>query len=259
MRSKISSIQKCVYTDLVCLELFNFFLEFNDKNLGRSMRRALEQVSKLIACNPNKLVVASVKTAILHKTLSIVRHQSVKPLVKPALRSLEYLLGKSSISINDFLEILETSSEYKVSKFTSKSEIYEALWDSFVIEIFELMLLPEISQIASKLLITICHQTKKAGNVPPDFGNRISSWELWIQQALERNPDLLESIRNYLLPSLFNHDKPVSLIFLDKICKELLHSQYCNKKLDAKVLLGLAALEIGKRKGLIEEQGVSCL
>ncbi|KHJ32931.1 putative heat repeat protein [Erysiphe necator] len=118
---------------------------------------------------------------------------------------------------------------------------------------FDLMAYSEISPTAGKFLVTIFRQTRdcKQNIFQDEF--QITSWQVWIARATEKNPGILEDIKNYLLPPLFNLDRQNSLDFLRDLSKEGIDTPLHSKQIKPQLLLRLVAFEIGKKTGLIDE------
>ncbi|TQS37652.1 hypothetical protein Golomagni_01867 [Golovinomyces magnicellulatus] len=254
--SKSHNIQHSAFSEITCTRIFNFFIEFNEKNQNRCMRRALELVSKLIASSPDRTTTNIIKKNILDRCLSIIGHQSSRQLIKPSLRSLEYLLGKGTISIHELIKSFAETCLNRNVDHSVEIDIHDTIWNSLISEIFEWMSLPEVSQTAGKLLVTILRQVRNNIQNTHENETQFTSWQVWLQKNLERKPDLLESIKNYLLPSLFSLDRYGSLGFLESLSTKIVDSQPRDKLADAQIVLRLAAFEVGKKIGLLEEEAL---
>ncbi|RKF59454.1 tRNA -methyltransferase non-catalytic subunit TRM732 [Golovinomyces cichoracearum] len=254
--SKSRNIQNSAFSVETCTKIFKFFIEFNEKNQNRCMRRALELVSKLVASNPDRTVANKIKKDILDRCLFIVGHRSSRQLIKPSLRTLEHLLGKGTISIHELIKSFAEICLNRNINLSAEIDIHDNTWNSLISEIFEWMSLPEVSQTAGKLLVTILRQVRKNIQNTDQNETQFTSWQVWLQINLERKPDLLESIKNYLLPSLFSLDRYGSLGFLESLNTKFVDSQPRGKLAETQIVLRLAAFEVGKKTGLIEEEAL---
>ncbi|TAQ88243.1 hypothetical protein B7494_g3410 [Chlorociboria aeruginascens] len=254
--STASQIRETAFSMKTCLDLFNFYVDWNEKNQHRSMRQVLEVLASLITLHPDPPVSRSIKGSILWRLLSIISHQAAQPLVKPAFKSLELFLGKKTVSPDELIKV------YKEQKVTTKSRIprnsdisaLDSTWDVFISEIFGWMNLADVSPAAGKFLVTIFLILKKISpkteEVVPDHR---ALWQKWIREGLSKNPDSLENVKNYLLPPLFKLDRPSSLGFLEEINKQTPISDLGSQELNTHSILQLAAMEVGKKAGLVSD------
>ncbi len=242
------------------LDLFNFYVEWNEKNQHRSMRQVLELLVSLITLNPENDVSSIVKMEILERILAIITHQSCQPLVKPAFKVLEFFLGKDAISVIDLTEVYGGSAFTEIRTYFQR-HIQKAddpnLWHSFVYAVFEWMSLPDTSPAAGKLLVTLFQKlrAKSVENTSSDDEMYTILWQQWIRNGLMRQPGSLENIKNYLFPPLFKLDRIGSLKFLQDLSRESHVRDLESQELDAQAFLLLSAMEVGKKSGLVDEPG----
>jgi hypothetical protein len=240
--------------------LFNFYVEWNEKNQNRSMRQVLELLSSLIARNPNELTSEAIKKAVLARNLSIITHQTAQSLVKPAFKVLECFLNKKTVTTKELLEAYKIYiSEHGTSH---KTEIPSdaSLWDSFILGVFDWMVLPDVSPAAGKFLVTLFKELKPAaGSSDEHLGDYSTLWQRWIRNGLAKDPSAFENVKNYLFPPLFKIDRPGSLAFLESLNRQRPISALQGQDVDAHSLLQLAAMDVGKKAGLVEEPSMSLL
>jgi hypothetical protein len=222
------------------------------------MRQILELIASLIALNSQKSVSLAVKESILTRITLIIGHQDSQPLAKPAFKSLECFLSKGTITPEDIVEIYEKRSN---SQSGSSGVIPGmnglARWDSLISEIFGWLTLPDVSPAAGKCLVTLFCQLRVTTQGSADAaGDYALLWQRWIRDGLARNPDTLENVKNYLFHPLFKLDRPGSLAFLEDLNNQKPISDLKDQTLSAHSLLQLAAIEVGKKAGLIEEPSV---
>lgn len=223
------------------------------------MRQVLELLGSLISLNPDEYSSDSVKKAILQRLVSIITHQSAQPLVKPAFKSLECFLGKGTISTGALIDCYED----QVSSFRRDldgSSEKESHWDSFVSEVFEWLTLSDVSPAAGKFLVTLFVKLRNEfGRSHIRTADHTVLWQRWIRNGLSRNPETLENVKNYLFPHLFKLDRSGSLLFLGYLNSQGPISGLQIQDSNAHSLLQLAAIEVGKKSGLVEDQGMSYL
>ena len=222
------------------------------------MRRILELLSSLLSINPDGKTSDPVKLSMLQRLLSIITHQSAQPLVKPAFKSLEYFLGKGAISTGALIDCYEdqtssNESDPGIRNGTSSS------WDSLMTAIFEWLAVPDVSPAAGKLLVTLFIRLRdESAALYSQNADHTVLWQRWIRNGLHKNPDILENVKNYLFPALFKLDRTGSLLFLHDLNNQGSISNLQVQDSSAHFLLQLAALEVGKKLGLVEDPGM-CL
>ena len=211
-------LNEVAYSEETCLNIFNFYIEWNEKNQNRSMRQVIELLALLIARTPNQQTKIAVKTSILQRSMSIITHQAAQPLVKPAFKALECLLNKHTVSTQDLIDAYKNLASSGVSPLIATESIEaDAIWDSFFSEVFEWMTLADVSPAAGKFLVTVFSELRNASHGQK---NLASSWQRWIRDGLSKQPEALENVKNYLFPPLFKLDRLGSLAFLEDLNKQ---------------------------------------
>jgi hypothetical protein len=217
------------------------------------MRQVLELVSSLIAKNPDATAVATIKASILGRNIAIITHQAAHTLVKPAFKSLECFLSKGTISTAELIDAYGKKSSVRVSPGSEKKPC-EASWDNFFSGIFGWMTSPDVSPAAGKFLVTVFRELRSNPvNSPNQPDNDIASWQRWIRKGLRKDPEALENVKNYLFQPLFKLDRLGSLAFLGDLNRQSSVWDTKRQEMDAHSLLRLAAIEAGKKAGLVEE------
>lgn len=217
------------------------------------MRQVIELLSSLIHKNPDQEARAALKTSILERSVSIITHQAAQPLVKPAFKALECFLSKRTISTQELIGVYKHLNRRAASSMRSDdlTEL-DAAWDSFFGGVFEWMTLADVSPAAGKFLVTVFRELRNC-SVETSSKHLTLSWQRWIREGLKIQPEALENVKNYLFPPLFKLDRAGSLIFLEELNTQSSVWNMCNENFDAQSLLQLAAIEVGKKSGLIEE------
>jgi hypothetical protein len=219
------------------------------------MRQVLELLSSLIANNPNKEVSAAVKSLILSQTLGVITHDSIQPAVKPSFKLLECFLGKGSITPIKVLVAYKTYlSQKNGGSLLVSYNPSEFLENNLVSSIFFWLGPADVSPAAGKFLVTLF----KTLRVDEYLGGGTSKnysvlWQRWIRQGIAKIPLALENVKNYLLTPLFKLDRAGSLTFLKDLNKQSSIINQSIQELDAHAMLQLAAMDAGKKAGLIEE------
>jgi hypothetical protein len=255
--SKVPSIREVAFSEKTCFDLFNFYIEWNEKNQHRSMRQVLELLSSLISLNPDVERADSVKEAILRRFLSITTHQSAQPLVKPAFKLLESFLGKDTISTSDLIYYYEDQISSRQSDADTEPD-RNTSWDSFISEVFEWLTLPDVSPAAGKFLVTLFGRLRNESG-RSQLTDHTVLWQRWIRTGLRENAETLENVKNYLFPPLFKLDRSGSLLFLEDLNSQGPLSGLQIQDSNAHSLLHLAAIEVGKKTGLVEDPSMNLL
>ncbi|KAI9047970.1 hypothetical protein LZ554_007771 [Drepanopeziza brunnea f. sp. 'monogermtubi'] len=265
IKSNSSPIRDAMFSEKPCLDLFNFYIEWNEKNQNRSMRQVIELVSTMIAKNSSEEVARSIRSQIIERNISIITHQAALPLVKPAFKSLECLMSKGTIKANDLLDsysqlvIGNTKNESQDVTMESKtnglgaSSVEEAMWDTFFSVMFDWMTSQDISPAAGKFLVTVFRDLRTVSMNADTGMSNTASWQRWIREGLGKNPEALENVKNYLFTPLFKLDKVGSVAFLEDLNKQSARRDIDSQETNAHSLLQLSAMETGKKAGLVEE------
>ncbi|KFY22578.1 hypothetical protein V493_06499 [Pseudogymnoascus sp. VKM F-4281 (FW-2241)] len=246
-KSEAPKLRALAYSHETCQQLFNFYVEWNEKNQHRSMRQVLELLSSLISHNPDKAVSNGFKTESLERLLSIISHESAQPLVKPAFKVLECFVIKGTYNSSDLFEAFgRISGEIEPTR--------ESQWDKLVSGVFEWMSPPETCSAAAKFLVSLFGELKTSPIEGSEAtGNYSIYWQRWIQQGLGKHPESLENVKNYLFPPLFKLDRSGSLQFLRNISENNAIDTVGNREADGGATLFLSALEVGKKYGLVDD------
>lgn len=252
-KSKQDSLTSWAFSEKTSHDLFNFFIEWNEKDQHRSMRLVLDLLTLLITQNPLQEAGDNVKMDLLHTMASIIGRQSTRPLVKSCITALSHLLTKSVLSLEDVAQM------YQSVRPDLAEQPAIILWQEWVAEIFRWMELTYVCPVAGKFLCILFSGLYKSSPSRGCHGERTplldpTTIRKWLETSLVANPGLLESIKNYFLAPLFKSDRALSIALL----KELHHVQpedtgARNDELDTAALLHLAALELGKKAAIVEE------
>lgn len=254
-KSKEDSLKYWAFSEKTSLDLFNFFIEWNERDQHRSMRLVLDLLTLLITQNPLPEVRDTVKTDLLCTMASVIARKSTRPLVKSCITALSHLLAKSILTLEDVAQM------YRCLRPELSEQPAIILWQEWVADIFRWMELNYVCPVAGKFLVILFGglSDSTASSGYREEGTPVldaPTIRKWLETALATNPDLLESIKNYFLAPLFKSDRALSIALLE----ELHHAQPeddtrrpRNDELDTAALLHLAALELGKKAAIVEE------
>ncbi|KAJ9154737.1 tRNA (Cytidine(32)-2'-O)-methyltransferase non-catalytic subunit TRM732 [Pleurostoma richardsiae] len=249
MKSDQTPLRNWAFSEETSLKLFDFYLEWNEKDQHRSMKLVLDLLTASMGRNPEPGVADSLKHHVLESLVSIISRQSTRPLVKSAISSLNHLVVKDVLSLDD------VGGSYRklapgaacLSSFT--------MWRSFISEMFRWMDLSHVWPVAGKFLVTL-FKGLQGRQLETDQGAptvvTVSTIHAWLQEALANNPDLLESIKNYILNPLFRSDRGLSLELLESL-NRIKPLGSGGNDFDTAALLQLAALDAGKKCALVED------
>ena len=258
-KSKEESLTHWAFSEKTCQGLFNFFIEWNEKDQHRSMRLVLQLLTFLITQNPASQVKDNVKADLLHTIAAIIARKSTRPLVKSCITALNHLLTKSVLTLEDVAQM------YQSMRPDLAEQPAIILWQEWVVEIFRWMELNYVCPVAGKLLGIVFSGLYGSSQSCGSQGGNTQALDAttirrWLETALAVNPGLLESIKNYFLAPLFKSDRALSIALL----KELHHVQPDDdtrprsSELDTAALLHLAALELGKKTSIVDEPRECC-
>lgn len=219
------------------------------------MRLVLDLVSMLILQNPNPQVRDSLKEDFLSTMVAIISKRSARPVVKSCINSLTHFFTKKIFTLDDL------SREYHSLRPELAAEP-TGLWRDWVAQLFRWMELQYICPVAGKLVVTIFSAlfTENSATHPgqtssPDFS--IAIMREWLEVAVSANPEVFESVKNYVLAPLFKSDRVLSVELLRELNKSETGRKTDNSDGDVTALLHLAALEVGKKTSIVDDPGKS--
>lgn len=236
------------------MKLFNFYIEWNEKDQHRSMKLVLDLLSLSIKQNPNAGVGDFVKNSILESLVSIISRQSTRPLVKSSTSSLHHLLSKSIISLGDI------DQTYRKVRPDVRHLSAAELWENLVVETFSWMSLHHVAPVAGKLLVSLFRSLRDV--YPAESGEKgfifnSNTLQVWLLTAVKHDPEILEEVKNYIFAPLFKADRKLSLEVLADFNRQGSTSKKTEDNLDTVALLHLAALEVGKKAALVQEPSLT--
>ncbi len=206
------------------------------------------------ASNPRPETGKAVKDHILGTLISIVIRKSARQLTKSGLQCLDHFLSKRVVNLTDIaLKFREL--EPAVVDLPTLS-----LWRSFAFHLFSWMDLTYVCPLAGKCLVHVFRGLYTAApdataSGPATF--TLEVWRQWLQDALTKNPEILEDIKNYVLAPIFKTERDASLKLLEMSNQSQPLAAVDRDITDQGVLLQLATLELGKKHGLVEEPSKS--
>ncbi|KAG5924019.1 hypothetical protein E4U61_001925 [Claviceps capensis] len=245
-KSSSEDLKRWAFSEDITSKLFNFYIEWNESDNHRSMKLVLDVVSQSILKNSSREDASRIKKGILETLVSIVTGHSTKPVAKSAIKTLDHLLSKGVITLSDIY-----ATYIHIRAEVGDSEPVE-IWRRFTSELFHWMKLHFICPTAGRLIVTVYRCWRQEGQ-PEDSVPSIAVWHQWLLVFLAEEPTLLESIKNYIFLPLFKADRSEALRFLGRMSQHQEVSGSSNMDMDIPALLQLAALETGKRVGLVEE------
>lgn len=250
MKSKNESLRQWALSEETAHDLFNYYIEWNEKDQHRSMRLVLDLLSTIIIQTTDVKARESLKVEFMTTLVSIVARKSMRPLVKSCMSALTHFMTKAVISLKDI------EGQYQIARpeLTGRPSI--DLWRHWVSEIFRWMELHYICPVAGKFLVTIFSEllasskdSSRGGKV--DFD--VVIMRHWLESALCTNPDILESVKNYVLAPLFKSDRELSVALLKELNSSRRDDSVNNAGTDTAALLHLAALEVGKKSSIVDD------
>ncbi|KAL7937700.1 putative death-receptor fusion protein domain-containing protein [Trichoderma chlorosporum] len=247
-KSESESLQLWAFSQDVTLRLYDFYIDWNEFDHHRSMRLVLDLIAQLLRRNPDKKAALEMRDSLLDNLVSIVIGRSTKPVAKSALKTLDYFLAKGVFNLDDV----------KATHLSYHQELSQAadveIWNVLTVELLQWTRLHFICPAAGKFIVSLFRALRQRGH-EDSTGLSIDTWHRWLLDFLAEEPSLLENFKNYIFLPLFKVDRPEGLKFLQKVNQHESSSAVTpvNEDFDASALLALAALETGKKVGLVEE------
>ncbi|KAK5990266.1 tRNA (32-2'-O)-methyltransferase regulator TRM732-like protein [Cladobotryum mycophilum] len=229
----------------VVFRLFDFYIDWNEFDHHRSMRLVLDLIAQLLGRHPDKEASFIIRDSLLNNLVSIVIGRSTKPVAKSAFKTLDYFLTKGVFTLEGIHSAHRSHLKDAVPEETIE------VWRLFVDDLFQWVKLHFVCPAAGKFIVSVYKDLRQKGE-DDATGLSIDTWHRWLLDFLTEDPSLLERIKNYIFLPLFKADRSEALKFLQKMNEINPHS-VLNADFDTSALLRLAALETGKKVGLVEE------
>lgn len=251
-KSSDDALKQWAFTETLSTKLFHFYLEWYEHDPHRALRLVLDVLVASSASNPSPETGKAIKGHVVKTLVSIVARKSTKQLTKSGLQCLDHLLNKKVINLGDI------AAEYeKVDTSVAALSNLER-WKSFVFHLFSWMELTYACPLAGKCIVHVFRglNAPKMDAVTVDNvaeGFTLDIWRQWLQDALTRNPEILEDIKNYVLAPMFKTEREAALSLLDMFNRSQPLTAIGGGSTDHGLLLQLAALELGKKNGMVEE------
>uniref|UniRef100_A0A0D2XDB7 DUF2428 domain-containing protein n=1 Tax=Fusarium oxysporum (strain Fo5176) TaxID=660025 RepID=A0A0D2XDB7_FUSOF len=252
-KSQSQSLKLWAYSRDVTIQLFNFYVEWNESDNHRSMKLVLDLLPQLIRRNPDEKAGQETKSTILDNLVLIVTGKSSKPLAKSAIKALDHLLAKDIVTLDEIRSSYVTLQQ----KDTSKNPL--EVWKSFIFELFHWMTLHFVCPTAGRFIVCVYRGLRSQDQRETSGQLSIETWHRWLLEAINEEPSILEPIKNYIFLPLFKADKSEALGFLKRMNEHEAVSAGHEIDINLPALLQLAALEIGKKVGLVEEPALDLL
>lgn len=245
-KAKSEELRRWSFSRDVTLHLFSFFVDWNESDHHRSMKLVLDLIVQSIKGNPDRDDAYATRDCLLENLLSIVAGRSAKPVAKSAIKCLDQLLTKGVFSLSDIHSL------YQARRQVPKPQGDTQVWRLLTIDLLTWMRLQFVSSTAGKFIVCIYRCWRREDGDQPACPS-VDQWYQWLLDFVSQEPSLLESMKNYIFLPLFKADRDEGLRLLESIGRESAISTACSLDLDTSALLQLAALETGKRLGLVEE------
>lgn len=214
------------------------------------MKLVLDLITQLIRQNPKDETFQSASRSMLDNLVSIVAGHSTKPVVKSAVKTLDYFLAKKLFSLDE-LKFCYISYRHENGQLDDLET-----WELFFTDLFRWMRVANHLQTTGRLIVCVYRLLRQRDQDEPN-GLSMDIWHQWLLSFLADEPSLLEGMKNYIFLPTFKADRAESLRFLQKMNDDEPSTRSNTVDMDFPALLQLAALETGKKVGLVEEPGKS--
>jgi hypothetical protein len=251
-KSTNPGLRKWAFAKETSLGLFEFYLEWNEHDQNRCMRLVLDVLVTCVSRNPDSEVGIAIKIPILDNLIATASRQSTRARVKSSLLSLVHFLSKRAVSLDDMVQAYRRV----ITRSTEDLSDLE-LWRSLIADIFSWMNLRYVCPTAGKLLLFLFQGLRAlatSGSRPDLASFDAITWLAWVQDGLATNPDIMESIKNYVFVPLFEAEKPSALQLLEAINHQN-PIDTLSGDVDHQALLQITGLEVGRKYGLVDEPG----
>lgn len=246
-KSESQSVRSWAFSFQVVEKLFTFYIDWNEYDHHRSMRLVLDLIALLLRKNPQTNEATSTKKTLLTNLISIITGRSTKPVAKSAIKTIEHFLSKNVFTLEEIKACYASTCDVNDEKPL-------AVWSALIADLFQWMTLHFVCPAAGKFIVCL-YRSLRLGNDGQSSIPSVDDWHSWLLEFLTREPLLVERIKNYIFLPLFNLDRNEALLFLQRMNETRPVSNATRDDVDIPALLQLAALETGKKVGLVEEPG----
>lgn len=241
-------LRKWAFSHDVTLKLFDFFMDWNESDQHRSMKLVLDLVVQLIKRNPQQDSALATKQFLLDNLISIVTGRSTKPVAKSAIKTLDHFLTKGVFTLDEIRSCYESHKPGHADMDDTE------VWRLFMLDLFRWLRLHFVCPTAGKFIVSVYRCWHPGGDAETS-GPSMRTWYKWLLHFATEEPSLLESIKNYIFLPLLKAERSEALRFLGMMNEDKAVAGAASLDLDMPALLQLAALEAGKKVGLVEEPG----
>ncbi|KAJ9220006.1 hypothetical protein DTO169C6_7663 [Paecilomyces variotii] len=279
--SKNHETQEIALSKETWLSVFEVYVDRFEDAKPKPMKQVLNSLLKILA----KYTDSGEVEALLSRAGEIILPSIItgepRSRLKVSLLSLEIFVRKNAISpyqlmnmVSNFLSthgdlwkpVFEQHHETWISGSVMNGEVSGEQYSiTHVARIFTLALLiratsPEIASASGAVLASLLQKIKAAlpssENIYLDPTNSLPIWVAPTKQIMQRNMDALDTMSNHMLTPLFTVDSSGFRTFIDQLPVQILLSgDMTEAPLDQFTLL-FSALQIGKKVGLVHEDGV---
>lgn len=243
-KSQSPQLREWAFSRGVTEKLFTFYVEWNESDQHRSMKLVLDLIVQLRKRNPNTDSAAETEKDLLKTLVSIVIGTSTKPVAKSAIKTIDHFLSKNIFNLDDL------RLTYIKCRPQADSSDDNEVWRTFFAEIFQWMQIHFVCATAGRFIVVLYRGLRLRRPELP-----VEVWQQWLLSFLAEDPTRLEAVKNYIFVPLFKSDRTEALKFLRGINNHDIITTNQELEMDISTLLQLAALETGKRVGLVEEPG----
>ncbi|ERS99081.1 hypothetical protein HMPREF1624_04276 [Sporothrix schenckii ATCC 58251] len=255
------AVTEWAFRSATALRLFHFYIEWNEKDQHRSLKLVLDLVALLILQNPDEATRTALRNEILQTLVTIISRKSTRPLVKSSIGSLHYLLGKG---VYDYEEVARAYGREVGDDDDIPTEPSLDTWRRLVADMFAWMTLHYVCPVAGKFLVAVFAYLQTTATFHEDGGSAlfpefsVEMWLQWLRNSLEVHPTILEDVKLYFFISFFKTDRTRSLQLLEILNKNEVSTATEKENNDTVgAVLQLAALEVGKKAGLVDDPGLN--
>ena len=252
--------------------MFDLYLRRSESNKPKPMRQVLLTLMSLRSKNPDQGVQICETEYASRKAVELISDEVECSSAKPAFQVLEHFLSKAILTASEIVTLVmgdQSTRTIQRSQTVTYSthdvfppEKSDPVWASqvrrFISDILSWIRYPDTAAAAGRLISILVKSLQSGSHEDTnDATSQLSMCMDLVKKALKEHPDLLNAIRNHVLPGLFRLEPKDTLGLLQSMPLFELSQGNIGKLSDADIEVCLVSVEVAEGFGFLPNLGVS--